>query len=49
MVKSDLICVVESRAITALKFEENGLALICEVPYKNTEKRGEKIKCFQDV
>lgn len=51
MAKSDLICVVEWGAIAVLKFEENGLAFICEVPYKiqrNMEEKSNAFKMFSD-
>lgn len=49
MAKSDSICVVEWGAITVLKFEENGLAFICEVPYKiqrNMEEKSNASRCL---
>lgn len=41
--------VIRWRAITVLKFAENGLAFICEKPQKVQRSKGTKSKCFQDV
>lgn len=41
------MCEIKWGAITALKFAENGLGLICEVPHKVQRSKKEKSNAFK--